>query len=58
MSSFDRFSLTIARWLTNVYDADDPAGKSTTLGDVTPPGIPPFVPLFWGYAGVRRNVGG
>ncbi len=35
MSSFDRFSLTIARWLTNVYDADDPAGKSTTLGDVT-----------------------
>ncbi|WP_294181454.1 hypothetical protein [uncultured Schumannella sp.] len=35
MSSFDRFSLTIARWLTNVYDADAPAGKSTTWRDVT-----------------------
>ena len=35
VSDFDRFSLTIARWLTNVYDANDPAGKSTTRGDVT-----------------------
>ncbi|WP_448258436.1 hypothetical protein [Microbacterium aurum] len=35
MSDFDRYSLTIARWLTNVYDADDPAGKPTTPGDVT-----------------------
>ena len=35
VSDFDRYSLTIARWLTNVYDADDPAGKPTTPGDVT-----------------------
>lgn len=34
--NFDRyFSLTIARWLTHVYDADNPAESSTTPGDVT-----------------------
>ncbi|NYE20008.1 IS21 family transposase [Microbacterium immunditiarum] len=43
MSDFDRYSLTIARWLTNVYDADDPAGNSTTTGDVTSsPKLDPF----------------
>ncbi|MGX1703216.1 hypothetical protein, partial [Microbacterium sp. NPDC055357] len=31
----DRFSLTLARWLTNVYDEDNPAESSTTPGDVT-----------------------
>ncbi|WP_344257205.1 hypothetical protein, partial [Agromyces humatus] len=30
-----QFSLTIARWLTNVYDEGDPAGNPTTPGDVT-----------------------
>ena len=35
MSDFDRFSLTIARWLTNVYDEDNPAKNYTTPGDVT-----------------------
>ena len=30
-----QFSLTIARWLTHVYDADNPAESSTTPGDVT-----------------------
>lgn len=30
-----QFSLTIARWLTNVYDAGNPIGISTTTGDVT-----------------------
>lgn len=35
VSSFSRFSLTIARWLTNVYDTGDPAGNPTTTGDVT-----------------------
>src|SRR5690606_14988555 len=30
-----QFSLTIARWLTHVYDADNPIGISTTPGDVT-----------------------
>ena len=34
--NFDRYSsLTIARWLTHVYDASDPAGISTTPRDVT-----------------------
>ena len=31
-----QFSLTIARWLTHVYDADQPIGISTTPRDVTP----------------------
>ena len=35
LSSFSRFSLTIARWLTHVYDADKPVRISTTPGDVT-----------------------
>jgi len=35
VSDFDRYSLTIARWLTSVYDADDPAGNHATPGDVT-----------------------
>ncbi|GAA3210530.1 hypothetical protein GCM10017690_21090 [Microbacterium terregens] len=35
MSDFDRFSLTIARWLTNVYDVDTTAENYTTPGDVT-----------------------
>ena len=35
MSDFDRYSLTIARWLTNVYDAHDPARIPTTPRDVT-----------------------
>ena len=35
MSDFDRYSLTIARWLTHVYDADNPAENYTTPGDVT-----------------------
>ena len=35
VSSFSRFSLTIPRWLARVHDADDPAGNSTTPGDVT-----------------------
>jgi len=30
-----QFSLTIARWLTHVYDADQPIGISTTPRDVT-----------------------
>lgn len=30
-----QFSLTIARWLTHVYDADNPIEISTTPGDVT-----------------------
>jgi hypothetical protein len=36
VSSFSRFSLTIARWLTNVYDVDTTAGNPTTTRDVTP----------------------
>ncbi|WP_308465064.1 hypothetical protein [Rathayibacter soli] len=35
MSDFDRYSLTIARWLTHVYDADNPIRISTTPRDVT-----------------------
>lgn len=35
MSDFDRYSLTIARWLTHVYDENDPARISTTPRDVT-----------------------
>jgi hypothetical protein len=35
VSSFSRFSLTIARWLTNVYDVDTTAGNPTTTRDVT-----------------------
>ena len=34
MSNFERFSLTIARWLTHVYDEDNPAESSTNPGDV------------------------
>ena len=30
VSDFDRYSLTIARWLAHVYDAGDPAGNPTT----------------------------
>lgn len=37
VSDFDRFSLTIARWLTNVYDEDNPAKNYTTPGDVARP---------------------
>lgn len=36
MSNFERFSLTIARWLTHVYDEDNPAESSTNPGDVAP----------------------
>jgi hypothetical protein len=39
VSSFDRFSLTIARWLTNVYDVDTTAKNYTTPGDVTRPAL-------------------
>lgn len=35
VSDFDRYSLTIARWLTHVYDANNPIGISTTPRDVT-----------------------
>ena len=35
LPGFSRFSLTIARWLTNAYDTGDPARNSTTTGDVT-----------------------
>ena len=35
VSSFDRFSLTIARWLTNVYDEGTTTENYTTPRDVT-----------------------
>ena len=35
VSDFDRYSLTIARWLTDVYDAGDPSGNPTTPRDAT-----------------------
>ncbi|WP_143049336.1 hypothetical protein [Microbacterium sp. LCT-H2] len=35
MSDFDRYSLTIARWLTSVYDTASPAENPTTPGDAT-----------------------
>jgi hypothetical protein len=35
VSDFDRYSLTIARWLTHVHDAGDPGQNYTTPGDVT-----------------------
>jgi hypothetical protein len=35
VSDFDRYSLTIARWLTHVQDAGNPAENYTTRGDVT-----------------------
>lgn len=38
VSNFERFSLTIARWLTHVYDEDNPAESSTNPGDVALPG--------------------
>lgn len=52
VSDFDRFSLTLARWLTSVYDEDDPAESSTTPGDVTASQLitgtssPPAIPVF------------
>ena len=42
VSNFERFSLTIARWLTHVYDEDNPAESSTNPGDVAfCPHLPP-----------------
>lgn len=35
MSDFDRYSLTIARWLAHVHDAGRPAQNYTTPGDAT-----------------------
>lgn len=37
VSDFDRYSLTIARWLTSVYDTASPAENPTTPGDATRP---------------------
>ncbi|MEZ5109947.1 MAG: hypothetical protein R2732_00360 [Microbacteriaceae bacterium] len=53
MSNFERFSLTIARWLTHVYDEDNPAESSTNPGDVARHTLVRVRQLFVGWAKVR-----
>lgn len=56
-SRFLDSSLTIARWLTHVYDAANPIRISTTPGDVTSPLTPARSPAARCGHGCRRGSG-